>query len=462
MKKLTIACVLSLLMAASAIAQTGSPPSKGTRNPFTQTSGSVALPFIVATDAPYNCRGDGVSDDTACMQAAINAAAGKTLVIPWTASGYKITATLFVHNACKITGFGPTGSTAPYLTEILHAFNGDFIVIDGSGGINTGAGTTIEGLSLVQAFGTNTNPAGVGAAIKLTVTDASHRATWTKIRNINIETNPLPIDPWTWGIQLVGNGAFPISSGDVRDTIVENVRILSDGSAGGAIQSVFATGLWLDKVNVNTNIGGSPVLQISGYDASHPTTGVHITDSTISNLAMVYASNVFMNAGKVTGTVTVDANAVNNVLRPSMITGSIANNSTTTIVSYWDGATYQVGGPIQTSGTFVNGTLRMTGTQPSVVNGVNAAIPTASTNVLFITTPTGAFSLDGLVAPSNFTPIFIINASGQTMTIKNQSVSASAANRILTGTGADIAGALGVILVYSTNATPFWFVVAKW
>lgn len=73
-----------------------------------------------------------------------------------------------------------------------------------------------------------------------------------------------------------------------------------------------------------------------------------------------------------------------------------------------------------------------------LANGGN--IVNISTNVYInVSGPTGAFSVDSMPGGGNGRIIIIQNATGQTMTIKNASgFDSTAANRILTGTGADV------------------------
>jgi hypothetical protein len=74
----------------------------------------------------------------------------------------------------------------------------------------------------------------------------------------------------------------------------------------------------------------------------------------------------------------------------------------------------------------------------SLANGPNAAIP-IGTNVVFdLSGPTGAFSIPGVAGARDGRTIFLLNRTGQTMTISHDSGSdPTPANRIICLTGAD-------------------------
>lgn len=79
---------------------------------------TTRVPFNM-TDAPVNVRaygakGDGVTDDTAAIQAALTAAAGKTLHLP--AGSYRVSSGLTVSNRTRIAGDGPLNSVMSYRT----------------------------------------------------------------------------------------------------------------------------------------------------------------------------------------------------------------------------------------------------------------------------------------------------------------------------------------------------------
>jgi Protein of unknown function (DUF2793) len=84
-------------------------------------------------------------------------------------------------------------------------------------------------------------------------------------------------------------------------------------------------------------------------------------------------------------------------------------------------------------------------------NGANSNVVIGTTQFITVTGPTGAFSISGFVAPTVASTIFVYNATTQNMTITNDATS-TAANRILTLTGADVAltGTSMATFIYST------------
>jgi hypothetical protein len=89
-------------------------------------TGIYDVPFVSVTDPRFGARGDGVTDDTAAIQAAFTAVAGLTYkAIHFPAGSYKIT------GAITITGsdwhiYGDGKAT----TTILAAYDGNMLVID--------------------------------------------------------------------------------------------------------------------------------------------------------------------------------------------------------------------------------------------------------------------------------------------------------------------------------------------
>jgi hypothetical protein len=97
------------------VTQGGGPPEPGmgtgTNQPPSYVSVTGGGPMPSLTGAPVAaCAGDGSADDTSCLQRAIDSAhqAGKPLLVPATASYYRITAPLTVTTSLIGTGGMPT------------------------------------------------------------------------------------------------------------------------------------------------------------------------------------------------------------------------------------------------------------------------------------------------------------------------------------------------------------------
>mgnify|MGYP006405485343 FL=1 len=87
-------------------------------------------------------------------------------------------------------------------------------------------------------------------------------------------------------------------------------------------------------------------------------------------------------------------------------------------------------------------------------NGANNNITLPNKSFIRVTGPTGAFSISGITKPDNpdGRVVILYNTTSQNMTITNNATS-TAANRILTNTGSDVAttGTGIVSLIYSVT-----------
>ena len=87
-------------------------------------------------------------------------------------------------------------------------------------------------------------------------------------------------------------------------------------------------------------------------------------------------------------------------------------------------------------------------------NGANSNITLPNKSFIRITGPTGAFNITGITKPDNpdGRVVILYNTTSQNMTITNDATS-TAANRILTNTGSDVAttGTGIVSLIYSVT-----------
>ena len=86
----------------------------------------------------------------------------------------------------------------------------------------------------------------------------------------------------------------------------------------------------------------------------------------------------------------------------------------------------------------MTGGLFLTEGSLTLANGANTDVVVPTGTFVAITGPTGAFSVNGFVAPNSGRLLILYNATSQNMTITNDATS-TAANRIYTLTGADVA-----------------------
>ena len=102
-------------------------------------------------------------------------------------------------------------------------------------------------------------------------------------------------------------------------------------------------------------------------------------------------------------------------------------------------------------------------------NGANNNIGIPSKSFVRITGPSGAFNITGIAKPAlgsatnnpDGTLLILYNSTAQAMTITNDSASSTAANRIYTNTGSDVAttGRGTTIFIYSVTDAR-WLLVA--
>lgn len=87
--------------------------------------------------ADYGAKGDGVTDDTAAIQAAANAAAGKALYFPGVAASYKISTAINLANSTRVYGDGK-GSVVKQASGDMSAFM-----------VSNKSGVTVENLVIL-------------------------------------------------------------------------------------------------------------------------------------------------------------------------------------------------------------------------------------------------------------------------------------------------------------------------
>jgi len=114
-----------------------------------------------------------------------------------------------------------------------------------------------------------------------------------------------------------------------------------------------------------------------------------------------------------------------------------------------------------TKRTLLDQQVRFTAAGFTAVNGVQDNINIPDAVFIRVTGPTAGFTIRGITNVADGRYILLANRSGQIMTLANQNANSTAANRIITGSGADLAFAADsvVVLVYD-NTTQRWLVIA--
>lgn len=322
----------------------------------------------------FGAQGDGITDDTAAIQRAIGFCVTRkrgTLFFP--SGKYLVTATLTCPTGLLVTGAGSPGSLSgsdQTFSALLHGFDGDLLVFDGTTSTGAGTGCGVRDIALYQQYGSS-GGATVGRALVFVTTDDNIRPNWCRVQNVNIEQLSLAA-PWEWGLVFDGTA----NSNLLRDCWVESTRIAVGGGATGGLNCLGVANLW--AVGMECNLTDADFV-VSG-DSTHKSSNIHLLGCSVAGtLNIDYAQNVFVDGGSY-NTITVSANAggsgVPVVLKPGQVTNAVTNNAgSNCLVMRYDVSTgllldkkVRVDGtlgvqspPSTTTGVLVDSTATMTG-----------------------------------------------------------------------------------------------------
>jgi len=118
------------------------------------------------------------------------------------------------------------------------------------------------------------------------------------------------------------------------------------------------------------------------------------------------------------------------------------------------GAAVNIAVPLSVNTLTMGGGLKATQGGKTLANGanndVNLGTPQYVSNL--ITGPTGAFNITGIANGVDGSIVFLTNGTNQVMTIRDNNAGSTAGNRILTGTGGDVAVNHAILMYDITNA----------
>jgi len=211
---------------------------------------------------------------------------------------------------------------------------------------------------------------------------------------------------------------------------------LTDAATGGTPPADptggFGTGTFLAVVN-NSTAGDDAIVALIS-DAASGLSQIDFGDADDANIGSISydnSSDTFTHTAGAAAVMTVASGAV-------AVTGTLSSSD------------------IADLDQVVLGTANM-----ALGNGDNDDVAGVGASVAYITGPTAAFTISGITGGTDGQVLVIINNVAQNMTLENENGGSTAANRILTGTGGDVATTAqgACILVYSGTSSR-WHLVA--
>lgn len=273
-------------------------------------AGKVGKGELVLNVKDFGAKGDGTTDDTAAIQAAINAAtAGTTVYFPPAPSGYIITAGLNITTIPNIrfaVGSRDYGTYLKCITPgvtMLTVKASQFInelTFLGDGGIH-GAGATVNGIDMFGDTSANQDCTIGGSFIGLNLP--------LKLRGRNADVNTATFSTSLAGIQLDGIDATyhtgAPADGDKRGNQIRNCRF--HDVADKAIEVTATAKIGNAIIEDNFFDSGSPtrsIYAVGGSSATHnrlTIRGNKITDATADAISLTYCVNSTVRGNEIYG-----------------------------------------------------------------------------------------------------------------------------------------------------------------
>lgn len=239
---------------------------------------------------------------------------GGLLLVP-PGVNYRTTSPVTITKAFAIEGRGSAPGSAYNATvaSIDHDFDGtmfDILGVDGSAA--NGAGFGLRNLLLRQVAGSGTTSK--GKAIRFYVTAETHRPTWMRIENCNIE-EVTGKDAWEYCFWADGLNA-PLTH--ARDIWMSNCRFQSGPLAAGCVKIIAGANVFLNQMLLNTEMGNLEITGAAPWPENY-SSAVYVLGGGGNELILDLCQNVRLMGGGWTD-VTFTGNAVANQIMANFIT----------------------------------------------------------------------------------------------------------------------------------------------
>ncbi len=340
---------------------------------------------------------------------------------------------------------GASNGTSPRSNVIINNFT--LQVGPDVHGIEMNGGAQNKVLDMVvQSIGTKTT---THTAIVFTDGATASGARFTASRNI-IDRD-VAADRWVDGVHFDGGApvagqTFGYGNG-IMDSIISEMIVNEAAETSYDFTYTSSSAIFSNRArNVGFNAGSLGLYLNNDQDVMVMNNTIEGNNNT-SAIGIQLAANVTYStligntvrgspSNFASGISIVDNTSSNNFVQENQITNAstnIVDNGTSTNNSYG------VGTAAPNTKLDVNGDLALRSTSLTLANGANNNIAIDGSSNVRITGPSAAFSITGIGSGANGKMLNLYNTTTNTMTLSNQNAGSTAANRILTLTGGDLA-----------------------
>lgn len=290
---------------------------------FSTSSLTARLGYVHVDD--YGGVADGATDTSAALDAAVVAARAYGFgEVHFSAGDYNFTTSpSTISYGLTLIGRGTPGSfsagVAQPFTNLIHNYDGNFLVFDGTAGTALGNGVGLRNLALVQANGSS-SVLGKGTAIKLTGTDTNNRVNWVRLDNVQVERLG-GSDEWTWGIEM--DGSVVGGTDGIRDLWLTRSRIVSSTSSGGGLDIKGAFNVFVSDTQFNLT---HTRVRVSGTTANC-SSNINFINCSGQTLELDFCANTVIMGGAWSYISTTSNVRPTTVIMPGRVTSTFTNNA---------------------------------------------------------------------------------------------------------------------------------------